>query len=114
MSGQPKRRTDVSEGQTGIVTAGGASPAVQLDCECREVEVFSPAGYYWTPQADQRVLVICNRDEQPCIVGVKQSREWPAQVEIGGKRLDLHGEIYINGVPLETFILRLVGEAMGG
>ncbi len=109
LNGQQKRQVEHSEGQTGTVTVGGLFPAVQLDCERREVEVFSPAGYHWTPQADQRVVVIQNRDENPCIVGAQQTEQWPRQVDIGAGRLELHGQIYINGVPLDRYIRTVMG-----
>ena len=57
LSGQQKRPVDPDEGQTGVVTIGGTRPAVQLDSERRGLEVYSPAGYRWTPQVGQRVLV---------------------------------------------------------
>ena len=58
MSGQHKRPADEGEGQTGIVTMSGGETAVLLDRERRGLQVYSPAGYCWTPKVGQRVLVI--------------------------------------------------------
>ena len=91
LSGQQKRPADCGEGQTGIVTVGGGRTAVMLDSERRELEVYAPAGYRWTPEVDQRVLVIQGKGEIPCIVGVRQDSERPDSVEICAKAVDVSG-----------------------
>ena len=130
LSGQQKRPTDCGEGQTGIVTVGGSEAAVQLDSERRGLEVYAPAGYHWTPEVDQRVLVIQGPGEIPCIVGVRQNSGRPDSVDIrakamgvsgqnvsvqaeesavvAGKSVDLQGEVLINGEPLEDVIARIL------
>ena len=129
LSGQQKRPADCGEGQTGIVTVGGSETAVQLDSERRGLEVYAPAGYRWTPEADQRVLVIQGQGEIPCIVGVRQDSARPGSVGISAKAVsvsgqditvraegsaaiaaqsvDLQGKVLINGVPLETVIVQI-------
>ena len=136
LSGQHKRPADCGEGQTGIVTVGGGEAAVQLDSERRGLEVYAPAGYRWTPEVDQRVLVIRGPGEIPCIVGVRQDSERPESVEISaktmdvsgrdvsvqaeesavvaGKSVDLQGEVLINGEPLEVVIARIVAMMLFG
>ena len=136
LSGQHKRPADRGEGQTGIVTVGGGETAVQLDSERRGLEVYAPAGYRWTPEVDQRVLVIQGQGEIPCIVGVRQDSERPGSVEIcantmrvsggdvsvqaeedavvAGQSVDLRGEVLINGEPLEAVIARIVAMLLGG
>ena len=129
LSGQQKRPTDHGEGQTGIVTVGGDETAVQLDSERRGLEVYAPAGYRWTPEVDQRVLVIQGPGEIPCIVGVRQDSERPDCVEVCAKTVsvsgqdavvqaeetvDLRGKVLINGEPLETLIARIVAMLLGG
>lgn len=109
LSGQQKRPVDSGEGQTGKVTIGGQRPAVQLESERRELEVFSPAGFRWTPEVGQRVLVIKCQDEDPCIVGAEQTEEGPESVEIVAKQINLEGAVLINGVPLEVYIAALLG-----
>ena len=91
LSGQHKRPADCGEGQTGIVTVGGEETAVMLDSERRGLEVYAPAGYHWTPEVDQRVLVIRGPGEIPCIVGVRQNSERPENVEISAKTMDVSG-----------------------
>ena len=91
LSGQHKRPADCGEGQTGIVTVGGSEAAVQLDSERRGLEVYAPAGYYWTPEVDQRVLVIRGPGEIPCIVGVRQDSEYPYSVGIRANVVEVSG-----------------------
>ena len=136
LSGQQKRPVDLGEGQTGIVTVGGDETAVQLDSERRGLEVYAPAGYRWTPAVGQRVLVIQGQGEIPCIVGARQDGARPDSVGISaktmegsgqdvsvqaegdavveGQSVDLRGEIFINGEPLEVVIARIGDMLLGG
>ena len=92
LSGQQKRPADCGEGQTGVVTMGGGEAAVLLDSERRGLEVYAPAGYRWTPEVDQRVLVIQGKGEIPCIVGVRQDSKRPDRVEVCAKTVDVSGQ----------------------
>ena len=136
LSGQQKRPVDRGEGQTGTVTVGGGSAAVMLDSERRGLEVYAPAGYRWTPETGQRVLVIQGQGEIPCIVGVRQGGAWPQNVDIyanavsvsghdvsvqaggravvAGQSVELRGEVLINGTPLEMLIAQILGSLLGG
>ena len=136
LSGQQKRPADCGEGQTGIVTVGGSESAVQLDSERRGLEVYAPAGYRWTPEVDQRVLVIQGQGEIPCIVGVQQNSARPDSVGISaksmevsgqdvsvqaeggavvaGQSVDLRGDVFINGELLEAMIIRIAAMLLGG
>lgn len=136
MSGQHKRPADQGEGQTGIVTMSGGETAVLLDSERRGLQVYSPAGYCWTPKVGQRVLVIQGRGEIPCVVGARQDGDVPDKVDIQakrlaldgdwvsvsgregaalqGKRVELNGEVYVNGERLEELIARIVMALLGG
>jgi len=109
LSGQQKRPPDHGEGQTGVVTIGGKRPAVQLDSERRELEIFSPAGFRWTPRVGQRVLVIKCQDETPCIVGAELTEEKLESLELAARKIDLQGEVYINGMPLDVYIALIAG-----
>lgn len=111
LSEQQKRPVDQGEGQTGVVTIGGTRPAVQLDSERRGLKVYTPAGYRWTPETGQRVLVIKNRGEDPCVVGTELEGEAPHRVEIFADEIDLQGQVLIDGIPLETYIALLIGGA---
>lgn len=91
LSGQQKRPVEWGEGQTGIVTMSEGGTAVLLESERRGLEVYAPAGYRWTPQADQRVLVIRGQGEIPAIVGVRQGTPRPNAVDVEAKALTLSG-----------------------
>jgi len=134
LSGQYKRPTEQAEGQTGVVTVGGGGTAVLLDRERRGLEVYGPGGYRWTPEPGQRALVIQGRGEIPCVAGVRQGGGVPASVEIeagsvsvngedvsvqsagtaavGGGGVDLQGEVFVNGEPLEEYIARIVASML--
>ena len=136
LSGQQKRPADCGEGQTGIVTVGGGDAAVMLDSERRGLEVYAPAGYRWTPEVNQRVLVIQGQGEIPCIVGVRQDSARPQSVGISanavsvsgqsvsvqaggsaviaGQSVNLRGQVLINGTSLETLIAQIVAALLGG
>ena len=92
LSGQQKRPNHCGEGQTGIVTVGGGETAVMLDSERRGLEVYAPAGYRWTPEVDQRVLVIQGQGEIPCIVGVRQDGARPQSVDISADAVSVSGQ----------------------
>lgn len=135
LSGQQKRPADEGEGQTGIVTMSGGETAVLLDRERRGLQLYSPGGYTWTPKVGQRVLVIQGRGEIPCVVGALQGGI-PDQVGIQGKkltlsgeranvtaqesvaiqggRIELNGQVYVNGEALEDLIRRIVASMLGG
>ncbi len=136
LSGQQKRPVDEGEGQTGIVTMSGSETAVLLDRERRGLQMYSPGGYSWTPKVGQRVLVIQGRGEIPCIVGALQGGGAPDRVGIQagslslggqtvwvsagdgagiqGNRIDLKGQVYVNGERLEDLIMRIALSVLGG
>ena len=121
LSGQQKRPAEHGEGQTGTVTVGGGETAVMLDSERRGLEVYAPAGYRWTPEVDQRVLVIQGQGEIPCIVGVRQDSAQPQSVgisaktvSVSGETVELRGQVLVNGTPLETVITQIAGRLLGG
>lgn len=96
MGGQQKRPVDPGEGQTGTVTMSDGELAVLLESERRGVEVYAPAGYRWTPEPEQRVLVIQGRGEIPAVVGVRQGGGRPKQVTVESGRLNLKGSGSVN------------------
>lgn len=136
LSGQQKRPADEGEGQTGIVTMSGGETAVLLDRERRGLQIYSPGGYNWTPKVGQRVLVIQGRGEIPCVTGALQGGGVPDRVSIQAKnlalsgstvsvisgqnaavqgtRIDLNGQVYVNGETLEGLIQRILAGMMGG
>ncbi len=135
LSGQHKRPAESGEGQTGIVTISGGETAVLLDRERRGLEVYSPAGYFWTPRVGQRVLVIQGRGEIPCVVGARQDGGIPDRVDIRGRsaalsgetvtieaetaavqggEVDLKSEVFVQGMPLREYIAAIVREILAG
>lgn len=136
LSGQHKRPAEQGEGQVGVITMSGGETAALLDCERRGLQVYAPAGYRWTPKVGQRVLVIQGRGEIPCVVGARQGGDLPdaVTVEAGslslqggnvvlaaqdkalvqGEKVELEGEIYVNGQTLEEYIITLILRILGG
>ena len=114
LSGQQKRPAQAGEAQTGTVTISGDGLAVQLDSERRNLELYAPGGYWWTPRVGQRVLVLKNQGEDPCVIGVRQGEEAPAQVTLEGEVVELKGQVRINGVALEDYIAGIAAGVGGG
>ena len=136
LSGQQKRPADEGEVQTGIVTMSGGETAVLLDRERRGLQLYSPGGYAWTPKVGQLVLVIQGKGEIPCVVGTLQGGGVPDRVSIQAKklalsgetvgvisgqnaaiqgtRIDLNGQVYVNGETLEDLIRRIAASMLGG
>ncbi len=92
LSGQQKRPTEQGEGQVGVITMSGGETAALLDCERRGLQVYSPAGYRWTPKVGQRVLVIQGKGEIPCVAGARQDGDVPDAVTVEAKSLRLQGK----------------------
>lgn len=128
---QQKRQMEASEGQVGRVTIGGERSAVLLDSERRGLEVYSPGGYHWTPRPGQKVLVIQGRGEIPCVAGLRQGEKLPETVAVkvdsghrleltaasallAGERIELSGQVYVNGETLEELIARIAAETVDG
>lgn len=143
LSGQHKRPAESGEGQTGIITMSGIETAALLDCERRGLQIYSPAGYRWTPKVGQRVLVIQGKGEIPCVVGARQDGGVPEAVSIEagtvgieagtlsaagnsvnitaggtatvhGGSVRLEGQVYVNDETLEELIIRIVLMILGG
>lgn len=125
LSRQQKRPSQAGEGQVGKVTIGGEQTAVMLDSERRGLEVYGPGGYRWRPGVGQKVLVIQGRGEIPCVAGVRVDQEAPEEVTVesaaggklrldgadaalSGERVELNGQVYVNGETLEELIVRVV------
>lgn len=128
---QQRRPNQAGEGRVGRVTIGGERSAVELECERRGLEVYSPGGYRWTPKPGQKVLVIEGRGEVPCVAGVRQGESLPDKVSVEsegdsrlvlvpgsaaleGERVDLNGQVCVNGETLEELIARIVVLILGG
>lgn len=103
---------------SGRVSIAGGTPAVELIGEQRELELASPGGYFWKPQAEQQALVLRMDDGGRLAAGILS--EAPADLapgeiclsSAGGAEIRLRndgsvqitGTLYINGkvYPPET------------
>lgn len=131
----PRLPSEEPWADTGTVTLGGDPAAVSLGGERRQVPVYAPGGYQWRPAAGDQVLVLKAgaQRESPCVAGVCcQSGELsPGEVRISSGsgqlrlrdgRIDIQGQLWVNGETLEDLVERLatqiaqevVSAALGG
>ena len=106
-------REDSTAVDLGVTTIGGESAAVETRGEDRNVPVYGPKGYFWQPEAGDRVLVIKGgvAGGEQCVAAAEQG-EAPEDMEPGDiclrsgeavlhfhrdGRIDLTGTLYING-----------------
>ncbi len=108
--------------ELGTVTLGGDPAGVSLGGERRWLSVYGPGGYQWRPTAGDKVLVLKAgaEGESPCILGIGQEGEnnlGPGEVRLTGggsavflgkDRLELSGELYLNGRSLYDIIFEIV------
>lgn len=112
--------------ELGTVTLGGDPAGVSLGGERRWLTVYSPGGYSWRPMAGDKVLVLKagSEGESPCILGKVQGDQElkPGEVQLTGggcsvrlgqHRLDLSGNLYINGKSLKEVILEAFSPTPG-
>ena len=111
LSKQQKQPARSGEGWTGVVTVSGDSLTVRLDSEVNAPELYGPAGYVWKPKAGDRVLVIKGEGERPCVVGVKKGAV-PDEVTLEAKKINLQGEVLVNGTALEEYVRALSREVL--
>lgn len=118
-------RTGEPAAELGCVTLGGNPAGVSLGGERRWVGVYGPGGYSWRPTAGDKVLVLKAgaEGETLCLLGVPQEETElsPGEVRLAGggtslllgqSRLELSGQVYINGKPLESMIRELAQEVV--
>lgn len=110
--------------EVGTVTLGGDPAGVSLGGERRWLTVYSPGGYSWRPTAGDKVLVLKAgaEGESPCVLGTVQSGDDRAPlkpgevrltggesaIHLGQTRLDLSGQVYVNGQSLRDLITEIV------
>ena len=120
LSGQGRARKEwEQEAQAGYATLGGAAPGVYLDGERREMALYAPGGYSWTPERGQEVLVLKNGGVGApyCVAAARcDGSEAPGEVRIAASRggaeirlrtngvIELNGQIRINGVDLAELL----------
>lgn len=107
--------------ELGTVILGGNPAGVSLGGERRWINVYGPGGYSWRPTVRDKVLVVKAgaEGEAPCLLGVPQEETGlePGEVRLKGgesavflgqERLDLKGNLYLNGRPLRDVIREIV------
>ena len=106
--------------ELGTVTLGGDPAGVSLGGERRWLTVYGPGGYSWRPTAGDKVLVLKAgaEGESPCILGTVQEggELGPREVRLAGgscavklgRRLELDGELYLNGRALYEVVRDIV------
>lgn len=115
--------------QVGVVTAGGQESGVHLGTQRRWLPVLAPGGYRWRPAAGEQVLVLKTGEqgESACVLARQEEpgeELLPGEVELyapdcGLKltqegRVEVRGDVYINGVALEDMVYGLVAAALAG
>lgn len=111
----------------GTVTLEREPVGVYADGERREVPVFGPGGYRWSPTVGQEVLVLKTGDqgELPCVAGVRCAPGLrPGEVEISAGAaavvlspdgtVTLRGQIKVNDKTLEEFCRANSGGSSSG
>lgn len=113
--------------ELGSVTLGGDPAGVSLGGERRWIGVYGPGGYSWRPTAGDKVLVLKAgaEGEAPCLLGKAQEEAElePGEVRIKGggesavflgqDRLELEGNLYLNGQTLRDVVREIVISLLG-
>ena len=110
--------------ELGAVTLGGDPAGVSLGGERRWITVYSPGGYSWRPTSGEKVLVLKAgaEGESPCLLGTVQEgdeedplkpgevrlRGGECSIRLGQKRLELAGELCLNGQTLYDVVREIV------
>lgn len=125
-----ERNRDLRSGEPtaelGTVTLGGDPAGVSLGGERRWIGVYGPGGYSWRPTAGDKVLVLKAGAEReaPCLLGVSQEEAElePGEVRVTGgessvflgrDRLELEGNLYLNGQTLWDVVRDIVIALLG-
>ena len=109
LSKQVKPAAATADADMGVTTISGRRVGVVTRGEVRDLPVYGPGGYLWTPANGAAVLVIKGSPggEEQCVAGTRPP-EAPADVG--------PGEVYIYGPGGNTVYLRQDGsvEIVGG
>lgn len=113
----------------GTVTVSGELTGVYLDGDRRWMPVYGPGGYCWRPDSGDEVLVMKTGQwgESTCVAGKKQVERGlkPGEVAVhstsgaglvlsSDRRVEVTGDLYINGSSLRQIIEGVVWGALGG
>ena len=94
--------------ELGTVTLAGEAAGIHLEVERRNVAVYAPRGYHWSPQREEESLVIrCGEERRPCIIGMQNPEEgeqhlgpgevWISVAPESGIHLKQDGSIVLTG-----------------
>ena len=121
LSRQIKPAPATSDADLGITTISGQKVGVVTRGEVRDLPVYSPGGYLWTPANGTAVLVVKGGPggEEQCVAGARPLEELPdiepgevylygpgentvylkkdGSVEIRGSRVSVTGELSVDG-----------------
>ena len=121
LSRQIKPAPATSDADLGITTISGQKVGVVTRGEVRDLPVYSPGGYLWTPANGTAVLVVKGGPggEEQCVAGARPLEEVPdiepwevylygpgentvylkkdGSVEIRGSRVSVTGELSVDG-----------------
>ena len=121
LSRQIKPAPATSDADLGITTISGQKVGVVTRGEVRDLPVYSPGGYLWTPANGTAVLVVKGGPggEEQCVAGARPLEEIPdiepgevylygpgentvylkkdGSVEIRGSRVSVTGELSVDG-----------------
>ena len=116
-----RRQAQEDEAQLGLMTLGGGEPAANLGGERRWLSVCAPGGMQWMPQQGEQVLVL-KSGEEAWILGVPEEDRalLPGQTRLNGTkssvflgdRVEISGEVMLNGESLKNYIRAVVSEMM--
>ena len=102
LSRQIKPAPATSDADLGITTISGQKVGVVTRVEVRDLPVYSPGGYLWTPANGTAVLVVKGGPggEEQCVAGARPLEEVP----------DIEpGEVYLYGPGENTVYLKKDG-----
>lgn len=109
LSKQVKPAAATSDADLGVTTISGKQVGVVTRGEVRDLPVYGPGGYIWTPANGAGVLVLKGGPggEEQCVVGTRPPEE-PKSIS--------PGEVYIYGPGGNAVYLRQDGsvEILGG
>ena len=121
LSKQIKPRAATSDADMGVTTISGKQVGVVTRGEVRDLPVYGPGGYLWTPANGSAVLVVKGGPggEEQCVAGARPLEEerriepgevyiygpggnavylrQDGSVEIRGEKLTLAGELNVEG-----------------
>jgi len=123
LSKQMRPEAAASGADLGVTTISGRQVGVVTRGEVRDLPVYGPGGYLWTPANGSAVLVVKGGPggEEQCVAGTRPLEEVKqiepgevyiygpggnsvylkkdGSVELKGKKLSLTGSLFINGKP---------------